>query len=162
MNLFALNTVFLAAGSVSTPVQSLGLRRSLVAWLKSDPGVVAAVGTRVYPLVIPQGKNKIPAITYQVITDPHDDDLDGPTGTAEATVQIAAVALDLKSCGAAAKAVRDLMNGFTGFVPVPGGIEVDEINLENTTDRSEEPVDGSDHWTYRIVADYLILYRVPD
>lgn len=64
------------------------LEASLVAWLKGDSSIANLIGERISPQPLPRGTTK-PAITYLVVGEDLQTDLDGEDGDlAEVRVQI--------------------------------------------------------------------------
>lgn len=150
-----------AAAVFGGPAQlgSLGaadLRRALVAAALADAPLAALVGTRVYPLRIPQKVAARPCLVYQVLSEPRVHTLDGPAGVASATVKLAAADATL----AGALAVADLVRGFDGFTGLlSGSLFVQETVLYDEQDLYDEPADGSDAGSYWCVQFYRLRYE---
>ena len=64
----------------------------LVAHLKSLSAVSAIVGTKIYPIIVPQGMY-YPAVVYQVIGNTPENVADGTTGTFTMRVRISCLSL---------------------------------------------------------------------
>lgn len=135
------------------------LRAGLVAALSTSPAVQAIVDSAIFPLHVPE-THPLPALFYEVTDDPRDQDLDGPTGTAQATINISLLSRTFTECEAAATAVRQLLHGFTGLLG--GLVPVDDIFLDNEHDvlgSAGVVIDASDRPTYEIVQEFEVFYR---
>jgi hypothetical protein len=142
------------------PATALGLRESLVALLKGDPGVSAVVGTKVFPNEAPQGVTG-PRLLYHVESLERRRGLAGRNGTAVASAQIAAGSKNASECAALAKAVRNLLDGFTGAMGSPAGVIVLETAGGDENDGYDQDAAGSDRGTHWTVLDYQFLFREP-
>ena len=114
--------------------------------LTTDPGVVALVGSRVYPLAAPQGA-AFPRITHQLITTTRDWDLLGPSGLRRALMQIDVWALSEGAAEELAERLRVLLDGFGGEL---GGVRVQLIQLVDEGALAEFRQDGSERPIYRV------------
>lgn len=84
---------------------------SLVARLNATPGVTALVGTRIYPMLIPQGA-AMPAVTYQRISTVRPGSLRGPVGQADPRIQVNSWADTYGTAKALADQVRRSLDGY--------------------------------------------------
>lgn len=126
------------------------IEAGLYAHLLTDSGVTALVGTRIYPLLVPQDAD-LPAIAYQRISGPRDHTHDGSSGLAFARMQLTFVASsydDAKSLGEAVRAAIDGHKGSMGDVTV-GACLLDQERDDWAT-VFESPV---------VRQDYLIWYQ---
>lgn len=57
----------------------------LSAYILADPAIVALIGTRMYPLVLPQGVT-YPAVSYYLVSVTELRDLSGPIGEEQARI----------------------------------------------------------------------------
>ncbi len=102
------------------------IEEGLYAFL-SNAGIV---GTRIYPLVIPQDAT-LPAIAYQRLSGPREHSHDGASGMAWARMQLAITGETYSSAKATAELVRAAMDGHKGLM---GTIIVGQCLLVNEID----------------------------
>jgi hypothetical protein len=81
------------------------LEEAIRTHLVSRPEIVAVVGDRIAPDVLPQG-TPLPALIYEVPAIDHDEHTEGSSGVASATVRIAAWAKGKIAARELAEAVR--------------------------------------------------------
>lgn len=77
----------------------MAIETEIVSKLKSDTGVSALVGTRVYPVVLPT--DTAPAITYRRLSGTPEINLDG-------TISVTSVQLEISAWGSTYEAARSL------------------------------------------------------
>lgn len=118
----------------------------------ADSTVSGLVGTRMYPLKLPQDPT-YPAVTYTRISGPRLYDHGGETGMAEGRFQIDSWGASYSSAKSAAAAVREAIEGYRGTT---GGTEFASIFCVNDSD-SYEPQEG-DEGVWRVSTDYWIRY----
>jgi len=117
---------------------------------------VASVGSRIYPVVLPEGHdNNLTAITYSRVTGGHDHNLKQATGSAIPTFEIDCWSKSYEAADQLAEAVRQQMQGFSGTM---GATSVKSVILDDEQDAYEAPQDGSDNGLYRITLRYRIRY----
>lgn len=90
------------------------LEASIFTALTGASGVSAIVGSRVYPLVIPQGA-ALPAVTYTRISGPLEMSLSGGAGLESVRVQIDAWATSYAAVKDLAAELRSAMLSATAF-----------------------------------------------
>ena len=142
-------------GQATIAPQSLSFREALVLAMKGASGIQSLASTRVFPLALPQTAT-LPAVLYEVETMPRQHSLDGPTGLAEARVKIAAGSRRFSDCVALVRAIRLLLDGYTGSLP--GSVSVQETILDGETDHYDWPDDGSAQGTFWTVQHYTFRY----
>jgi hypothetical protein len=81
---------------------------SLRTYLIAQPAISALIGTRFYPMYLPQG-GTLPAITYQAITGSEGNTYEGASGLAQARIQFDLWATTKAQTLALAKALRDAL-----------------------------------------------------
>lgn len=140
---------------------AVSLRLALVAALKADPAVVAIVGDRVFPGIVPQTVS-LPAIAYQVVSLARNRprDLAGRNLIPSARIQISALSRSLSECEAAIEAVRQAIDAFRGDLGGAGLTVVDTIAIDER-DLHEDVGDATARPIFRTVADYLVRFREP-
>lgn len=73
--------------------------------------LTALVGTRIYPMQVPQGA-VLPAVTYQRISTIRAQDLRGSTGLADPRIQVDSWAESYTTAKAVAQEVRRALDGY--------------------------------------------------
>jgi len=91
----------------------MSLETSLVTAISADPLLSGRIGSRIYPLVVPQDAT-LPAIAYQVITGSGILAHDGPTSLNNKRVQFACVGATYAAAADLADALAALLRGFKG------------------------------------------------
>ena len=144
------------------PATKASIRSALALALKSDAGVTAAVGSNVFPLIVPESAS-FPALTYQIVQTARERGLGGPTGIADAKVQFTAHSRNLAECDAAIEAVRQVLDGLGGATFDDGTslISILGCTLDDERDTANPPTDGSDRGVLMSSIDYTIRYREP-
>lgn len=125
-----------------------GLRTFLLA----DATLAGLIGTRVYPMILPQNPT-LPAVTYQVIDGTSDVTTDGPTGLANPRIQIDCWGATYGAMVPVFEAVRKRLNGYRGAA---GGVTVQGIFLVRQRDLYDY-----DAKVYRRTADWSIWNGEP-
>lgn len=129
------------------------IERALAEHLKTE---IAQVVNRVYPLTLPQSppNPQLPAITYQLVTEPRSYSLDG-VGASNPYFQIDCWAATYAGAQSLAEAVTAELDAFNGFLGVsPNQVRVTGIFQRARRD-SFEPVTGE----YRVSLDYSIWHN---
>ena len=120
------------------------------AYLVADADLAALVGTRLYPLLIPQ-EAALPAVAYQRISGPRILAHDGPTGAAEARIQYTITGASYSSAKAVAAAIRRAVDGYAGQM---ADVTVEVAHVLNELDSFEFDILG-----YPVRLDVRFLYR---
>ena len=116
--------------------------------LSNDADVSPLVGSRVYPMKLPQGWT-LPAITYQRISGERAHCLGGPSGRARPRFQIDCWAEDYDGAKDLSDKVRKCLDGFKGDINTESN--VGGISLDGDRDIYEEEIDIP-----RISMDFII------
>ena len=119
-------------------------------YLTKDNGVKAIVGTRVYPVYLPQSPT-YPAITYQRITTERVGSTTGPSGLARPRFQVDCWATTYAGAKALSTAVRTAVDGHSGKI---GSADVFGVIVSNETDFYEPDVDIN-----RVTMDLIIWHK---
>jgi hypothetical protein len=129
---------------------------ALVARLKANPAITAIVGTRIYPLAIPQ-KGQLPALVYAIPSTDRVRNLAGAAGVAVARVLIDARATTY----ATVKALQELLRQYDGFDGVlAGDVVVMNTRMEDQGDEFEWPGGtGTDQGTHHLTLTFNFKYR---
>lgn len=109
----------------------MGLGTVVRTLLLGDATVAGLIGTRVYPVTIPQNP-VFPVITYQRISRLDVASQDGPSALARGRIQVDVWAKTYDQAAAVGAAVRRRLNGYRG--PVEGQEDVQGIRLETNRD----------------------------
>jgi hypothetical protein len=115
---------------------------------------LAASGYTVYPDRIPQ-KASLPALSFTVIDWDREYKLDGPTGLAQARVEIVVASPNYRDCGLISDSLRRLLVKIR--YPMANTF-IDACLLEDQSSEFAAPIDGSDKGVHTKSSDYLFLY----
>lgn len=126
------------------------IQQALFTILSAHPGLSALVGSRIYPLILPQNP-AYPALTYQRVSGPREQSHDGPSGLARPRFQVSCWHPDFDQAKAAAEQVRLALAGYRGIV---GGLEIEGIQVENELDLYDP-----DAKVYRVILDFVIWHQ---
>jgi hypothetical protein len=109
------------------------LEAGIVGVLEGSAGVTALVGSRIYPLLVPQGFDNYPAVTYQVISEQRTPELTKQNGLMRARVQVTCWARTYSAAKGLKEAVRNAIDGESGTFP-------SGVFIEDSQDTVEESV----------------------
>lgn len=113
------------------------LEQALYVILTDDATVSGLIGTRVYPLLIPQDA-ALPAIAYQRISRLQIQTQSGPSCLSRARMQLTCVATTYSGVKALADAVRVVLDGYKGTAAsVSVGASFLETDADAYADESE-------------------------
>ena len=132
------------------------IEEAIFAKLSGDPSVSALVGSRIYPVRMPDNAiagGLLPCITYQRIATVRQHTLDRPSTIAESTFAIECWGRPTQSIVESkliARAVQRAIDGFRGSIL---GIDVFGVLSQNESDQYEDEVD-----LYRTSQDYVIYH----
>lgn len=119
----------------------MSLETGLVSELQNAPQIAGLIGTRVYPLVVPQDAT-LPAIAYQLITGRGIIAHDGPTSLSNKRIQLACVGSTYAAAADLANTVAAHFRGFKGQLGT-GGPQVEFGEDANQVDgRPDENPSG--------------------
>jgi hypothetical protein len=108
----------------------VSLESGLVAHLMADGDVADLIGSRLYPLRVPQDV-VLPAVVYQVITDIEEHTHDGPSGLVQARMQMTYHG----STYSEAKSVKDaILASIDGFSGTMGSTAVASVESQAASD----------------------------
>ncbi len=122
-----------------------GIQQRLIA----DPTVSALIGTRVYPVILPDDPT-LPGATYQRASAVRDYTTTGAVSLSRIRLQIDCWALSYAEVKQLDAATRSCLEFFTGTLP--DGTYVDSITIDSSQDLFE-----SDARYYRVMTDYIIV-----
>jgi uncharacterized protein DUF3168 len=137
------------------------IRPALRAFLLADATVLAAVGgTRIHPIVLPQGTNgpAVPAIVHNVISEVTDHHMQGASGLVMMRLQIDAYALTASEADALARAVKNRIDGVSGVWAYGSDSPQDSVTVQGCFAETARTDYQGDHKLFRSSRDYLIHY----
>jgi hypothetical protein len=115
------------------------------------------IGGRIY-FSNPSQLSLYPCLTVNVRTRGYGYNLDGHDGSSLATVEITALALREATAIAIAEVIRNSLQGFRGL---QSGVSILRCFLDDESDDTSQPIDGSDQWVYEVTLSYVMKHRVP-
>jgi len=118
--------------------------------LSTFAGFTALVGTRVYPLKLPQ-KPTMPAVTYQRIDGVRESGIANEHGMAHPRIQVDSWASSYGGAKAVAEQVRQALERWSDTTTTP--VILDSF-IDGDTDLYESDVE-----LYRVSMDYIVWYR---
>lgn len=144
------------AASVVQAGNATTFESALVARLKANPAITAIVGTRIYPLAIPQ-KGQLPALVYAIPSTDRVRNLAGAAGVATARVLIDARATTY----AVVKQLQELLRQYDGFSgTLAGDVVVMNTRMDDQGDEFEWPAGtGTDVGTHHLTLTFNFKYR---
>lgn len=132
----------------------MNLEESLYAYLKTHAGLNALVGTRIYPLILPQPPT-LPAVTYFKISRVNQRTMGNPTDVLKRVrVQFSCWATTYAGAKAIAEQVMAALQDFRGEMGGTGGVQVLDGDVINEQDLYE-----TDTGIYHVPVDVLILHE---
>lgn len=134
----------------------MSLESEVYSYLSSQTAITNIVGTRIYPLVMPES-GTYPALVYSLVPSSYQHRLSGSNGIAEARFQFDALTTSLSESDALIEAVRQALQGYQGTLDQD---ECISSVLNTVQDLTQTPVDGSDNRIYRKMADFTLRIRV--
>lgn len=139
----------------------MSLGTSIYGYLSGLAAITSLVGTRIYPLVRPQG-GALPAITYQVIGSTHEH-VNGSTantlraaGLATYTVQVDSWASTYTAAQTIDETLRTKLQGYRGTM---GSIVVTGVFKQSSQDLLEQSIEGKSPGDYRVSTDYSFMVK---
>jgi hypothetical protein len=125
------------------------IESELRTYLLAQSGIAALIGTRVYPMKLPQSPT-LPAITYQRVSGSRVQSLTGPSGMAHPRIQVDCWAASYDGAKALAAEVQDDLDGYRGTM---GTTRVGGVIVYGDRDWYEPDVD-----IYRVTIDITIWH----
>jgi len=126
------------------------MEAGLFSFLSGEQNVTALVGSRIYPLKLPQAAT-YPAITYQRVSGDRIRSLDGPSGLADPRIQLDLWDKTYSGVKALADTVRGALDGFRGLM---GTDNIGGVLLLSDSDFYEQGVE-----VFRVIQDYSIWHK---
>lgn len=130
------------------------IRPALRTFLLADTGIAAVVGTRVYPIKIPQGINQA-SIVYTRISGQGIYHMGGPSGLAMPRYQLDAWAPKADDATTLANLIKDRIDGFRGVMGSgPMAVTVQGVFLLDEREDYDDTVN-----LHRMSRDYAIDFE---
>jgi len=89
------------------------VRVGLRAYLLDDAAIAAIVGTRIYPIVLPQGQVQT-SIVYTRVSGIGDNHMEGPSGLSRPRFQVDCWSQSIDTASQLANLVKERIDGFRG------------------------------------------------
>lgn len=134
------------------------VRPGLRAYLLADGAIAALVGTRVYPVILPQGVTAT-SIVYSRISGQGDHHMQGASGLSRPRIQIDCWSLSADHAASLALAVKERIDGFRGAMPWGASSPQDSAEVLAIFFESERDDYDPDSKLYRVSHDYLVWFR---
>lgn len=131
----------------------MNIEESLYKRLSTYTSLTALVNNRIYPLVIPQDA-RLPAVTYQCISDPGIHTMGADSGIYSPRFQLSVWAETYPSAVAVADQVIAALKDFSGQLGGAEGVQAQRIFYDNAT-RFYDSQTG----TYHIPIDFIIWHE---
>jgi hypothetical protein len=130
------------------------IEEAVIQRLLADTGVIALVGTRVFPGSVPQGE-ALPAIVFNKISGAPIYADEGEVGLDEARIQIDCWAETYSAAKGLSRAVRASLSAFFG---TSEGVESLYLSLDVERDLREGGSNANEY-RFRTSMDFIALYR---
>lgn len=129
------------------------LRPALVAFILADSGILAIVGSRVYPLKIPQGIDQT-SIVYTRVSGISGHHMGGRDGLARARIQLDCWSKSADASSSLANLVKDRLDGYCGVMGTgPAALDVQGIFFSDERESFDDTVK-----MYNTGRDYFINF----
>jgi hypothetical protein len=134
------------------------VRPGLRALLLANANIAAIVGTRVYPVILPQGI-KLDSIVYTRILESEPYHYVGPSGLIIARFQIDAWSESADRATVLGNLIKEHIGGFSGQVSYGSASPADYVIVEGVFLVSGGDDYDSESFMHRRRADYNIVYK---
>lgn len=123
----------------------------LVSYLLANSAVNAVFAGRIYPMLIPDENDALPAIVYQLIDTERDYSHSGESNLREARLQVTAWATKYKTAKTSGKTLADALQAWKG---VQGAITIETVFIDDENDLYD-----SDAKLYGLAIDILVTFK---
>ena len=117
--------------------------------MKGFAGLTALVGTRIYPLKLPQDPT-YPAVTFAKVSGPRERAMGADPGVVRSRHQVDSWSEDYDEAKSVSEQVRLALQRFNG---TEASVVIHDIYLDNELDLFEPATD-----TYRTMLDFEVIY----
>lgn len=129
--------------------------------LKENPAVNNRINGRVYPMMLPQNSD-LPAITYQLISQPRTGSNDGDSELARSRIEIRMFAFDDLVAAQLADEVRRALVGFSGKPDPAQEFEIDCLTQDDGNGSQGYADDEMrDETVYVRLSDFFVWHYAP-
>ena len=135
----------------------MGIETALFSYLSNKAAITAEVSTRIYATVAPSSVT-FPYITYEIISEDHEHEMDGAAGLTNVLVQLDAWARLVSERQDIGEALRNALDGFTGQMGTEN-LEIRNCFLENRTTFEETDKEGKNLPVHRSSLDFSIWHE---
>ncbi|WP_428303907.1 hypothetical protein [Lacipirellula sp.] len=118
------------------------------------------IGDRFRPGALHE-KDERPAVWYETTQSDPNHDLEGASGSAQSRVRFGCCGNSQREAKAVAKIIRDLFDGFTGYIDDAETVEISDCILDNKWDTREKPTAGSAKWAFTRNVDFIVTHSEP-
>jgi hypothetical protein len=133
------------------------LRPAIRGFLLADDDITAIVGSRIYPVILPQGVRQ-PSIVYHIIDETEAYHYRGPVGLVASRVQIDAIAPSADAANNLALLAKERLSGFAGPMEY-GGSPPDSVDVQSVQFITTQPEDfNNDLQLYTKRRDYMVWF----
>jgi hypothetical protein len=133
------------------------LRVGLRAYLLDDAAIAAIVGTRIYPIVLPQGQVQT-SIVYTRISGFGDNHMLGPSGLSRPRIQIDCWSQSADTAAQLANLVKERVDGFRGSWLWGEDSPAEAIVVQGVFFEGERENYDDAAGLYRVSRDYFIWH----
>lgn len=134
-------------------------RPAIRAYLLADQDISNVVGTRIFPIQLPQGVIQ-PSIVYHVIDETEAYHYQGPIGLVAARLQIDAVSRSSDQAISISTLCKERLGGFAGVLSFGSNSPQDSIEVQLIQFLNTQPEDyDNDLALYTKRRDYMVWYR---
>lgn len=128
------------------------LEQAIYSYISTYPGLIALVGSRIYPLVMPQNPT-YPTVVYSRVSRVYEKDLSG-TAWNQSRMQFSVYATKYSDAKAVAEQIRAAFRDYKGEI---NGINIMLADVTNEIDLYEP-----DTALYHVLVDILIIHKGGD
>ena len=128
------------------------IEEAIYSYLSGHAGLIALVGTRIYPLVMPQN-TILSAVTFSKVSGPRVHAMQQDAGLAYPRFQVSCWGATYKSAKDVAAQVRAALQDFKGTMGGVGGVAVSGVFIQDENDLYEPGTQ-----VYHVALDFTIWH----
>lgn len=137
----------------------IDIRPAIRAHLLADQSVSNIVGTRVFPIQLPQGVIQ-PSIVYHVIDETEGYHYQGPIGLVAARLQIDSLSRSSDEATTLSTLAKERLGGFAGVLSFGSNSPQDSVEVQLIQFLNTQPEDyDNDLQLYTKRRDYMVWFR---
>lgn len=134
------------------------IRPGLRAYLLGDAAITALVGTRVYPVIAPQGQINS-HLVYHMISNQGDRHMQGPSGLSRPRIQIDCWSQSFDQASVLGLEVKERLEGFRGLMPWGTNSPQQSVEVKGVFFDSERDDFDNDVKLFMISHDYIVWFE---